>query len=256
MKWIILLVLILTNSPLCAVEQYTKAECDRLKQQKEQIHKRLNAGYSFAQGEQLNKEDRELFQLIAAHCTSPVTDTSLDEAPSDGSANELGAELGDEQETSQNRRPTPSKYADVSLQQMPAWSGRNAIFKGDKVAAWTEFYQVPQHCRQKQLSEAEFVLCANHKAQQRELFEHKWQQLKFSPVHVNSAQTKPSPAEHQPMPNVVTAYTVEPTPAASNPPPQPSASRYVENIRQQFNWVGMAIIGILAALSWLIWRKL
>jgi hypothetical protein len=137
MKWIILLVLILTNSPLCAVEQYTKAECDRLKQQKEQIHKRLNAGYSFAEGEQLVKQDRELFQKIASHCTSPD--------------------------------------ANVSLQAMQ---------------------------------------------------------------------------------NVVTAYTVEPTPAASNPPPQPSASRYVENIRQQFNWVGMAIIGILAALSWLIWRKL
>ncbi|WP_157605994.1 hypothetical protein [Rheinheimera sp. SA_1] len=141
-----MLVLILTNSPLCAVEQYTKAECDRLKQQKEQIHKRLNAGYGFAEGEQLVKQDRELFQKIASHCTSPD--------------------------------------ANVSLQAMP------------------------------------------------------------------------SQAKREPMQNVVTAYTVQPTPAASNPPPQPSASRYVENIRQQFNWVGMAIIGILAALSWLIWRKL
>jgi hypothetical protein len=139
---------------------------------------------------------------------------------------------------------------------MPEWSGRNAIFKGDKVAAWTEFYQVPTRCRQKQLTEAEFVLCADHKAQQRQLFDQKWQRLNFSPVNISSAKTKPSQAKREPMQNVVTAYTVEPTPAASNPPSQPSASRYVENIRQQFNWVGMTIIGILAALCWLIWRKL
>lgn len=246
MKWIFLSLFILTHSPLWAAEQYTKAQCDRLKQQKELVRKRLNAGYGLAEGEQLDKQDRELFQLIAAYCTSPVADSEtryeIDDAPSD------------EQITSPIQHPAPTKYANVSLQQMPAWSGRNAIFKGDKVAAWTEFYQVPKHCRQKQLSEAEFVLCANHKAQQRELFEHKWQQLKFSPVHVSSAQTKPSPAERQPVQNVVTAYAVEPTTTTDNP--QPSASRYVENIRQQFNWVGMAIIGILAALSWLIWRKL
>ncbi|RVU41990.1 hypothetical protein EOE67_02050 [Rheinheimera riviphila] len=248
MKWIFLSLFILTHSPLWAAEQYTKTKCDQLKQQKEQVRKRLNAGYGFAEGERLDKQDRELFQKIAAHCTSPVTDTSLDEAPSDGA--------GDEQETSQNRRPTPSKYADVSLQQMPAWSGRNAIFKGDKAAAWTEFYQVPRHCRQKELSEVEFVRCADHKSQQRQLFEQKWQRLKFSPLNINSAQAMPSQAQRQPIQNVVTAYTVEPKTSAKAPAAQPSASRYVENIQQQFNWVGMAIIGILAALSWLIWRKL
>ncbi len=173
MKWIFLSLFILTHSPLWAAEQFTKAQCDRLKQQKELVRKRLNAGYGFAEGEQLDKQDRELFQKIASHCTSPVADSEtryeIDDAPAD------------DQETSPNQRPATTKYANVSLQEMP------------------------------------------------------------------------SQAKHQPIQNVVTAYTVEPT-TTDNPPP--SASRYVENIRQQFNWVGMAIIGILAALSWLIWRKL
>ena len=248
MKWILLLVLILTHCPLTAAEQYTKAQCDRLKQQRELIRKHMNAGYGFAQGERLDKQDRELFQKIAAHCTSPVaaseTRYEIDDAPAD------------DQDTSPNRRPAPTRYANVSLQQMPAWSGRNAIFKGDKAAAWTEFYQVPRHCRQKELSEAEFVSCADHKSQQRQLFEQKWQQLKFSPVNISSAQANPSQAERQPIQNVVTAYTVESSLSAKDPAAQASTSRYVENIRQQFNWVGMAIIGLLAALSWLIWRKL
>jgi hypothetical protein len=258
MKWILLLVLILTHSPLSADEQYTKADCDRLNQQKEQIRKRLNAGYGFAEGERLDKEDRELFQLIAAHCTSPVADTAL----SDDSDYEPGDELSDEQITSPNQRPATTKYANVSLQQMPAWSGHNAIFKGDKVAAWTEFYQVPRHCRQKELSEAEFVQCADHKTQQRQLFEQKWQRLKFSPVNIGAAQAVPSStsslqAERQPVLESIPAYTMEPTnsPSSNSTATQPSGSRYVENIQQQFHWVGIAVIIFLAVLSWLIWRQ-
>lgn len=257
MKWILLLVLILIYSPLWAAEQYTKAHCDRLKQQKELIRKRLNAGYGFAEGEQLDKQDRQLFQIIAAHCTSPIADTYPNEAPSDDSADEQV----DAQETSQNLRQFPSKYANVSLQQMPAWSGHNAIFQGDKVAAWTEFYQVPKDCRKKQLSEAEFVLCANHKAQQRELFEQKWQRLKFSPVNVGASQAIPSQSNPmqtvpQPVLESITAYTMEPTmtPSSTSTATQ-QASRYVENIQQQLHWVGIAIIIILTVLSWLIWRQ-
>lgn len=264
MKWILLLVLLLSYNPLWAAAQYSQAQCDSLKQQKEQIRKRLNAGYGFAEGARLDQQDRELFQKIASHCTSPVADSEtryeIDDAPAD------------DQETSPYRHPPPAKYTNVSLQQMPAWSGRNAIFKGDKVAAWTEFYQVPQHCRQKQLSEAEFVLCADHKAQQRELFEQKWQRLKFSPVNVGAAQAVPlqtspsqtnplqaSPlqAERQPVLESIPAYTMEPTnsPSLTSTATQPSGSRYVENIQQQFHWVGIAIIIFLTILSWLIWRQ-
>ena len=295
MKWILLLVLILTSSPLWAAEQYTKAHCDRLAQQKELIRKRLNAGYGFAEGEQLDQQDRELFRMIAAHCTSPIADASADEAD-------------DVQERPQNHRQFPAQKTNVPNQQMPAWSGHNAIFNGDQAAAWTEFYQVPQHCRKKQLSEAEFVLCANHKAQQRELFEQKWQQLKFipfiledtgllaafshpshlellssgsdwrsrfvqlpptrifndfgySPVNVGAAQhvplqTHPLQTGPQPVLESIPAYSMEPTNSpSSTSPATPPGSRYVENIQQQFHWVGIAIIICLTVLSWLIWRQ-
>lgn len=257
MKWILLLVLILICSPLWAAEQYTKAHCDGLKQQKELIRKHLNAGYGFAEGEQLDKQDRKLFRMIAAHCTSPIADTSPVEDPIDDSAD--GQD--DAQETTQNHRQFPSKYANVSLQQMPAWSAQNAIFQGDKVAAWTEFYQVPKHCRKKQLSEAEFILCANHKAQQRELFEQKWQRLKFSPVNIGASQTIPSqtnPMQTVPQPVLesITAHTTESTISVSSTSTiTQAASRYIENIQQQLHWVGIVIIIFMTVLSWLIWRQ-
>lgn len=206
MKWILLLVLILTHRPLWAEQQYSNTHCERLKQQKELIRKRLNAGYGFAEGERLDKQDRELFQMIAAHCIAPIADTSAAAAKDDDSA----AEPDYAQHPSGNHRQFSSEYANVPLQQMPAWSGHNAIFNGDKVAAWTEFYQVPQHCRKKQLSETEFVLCANHKARQRELFEQNWQQLKFSPVNVSAAQTVPLSTRPQPVLESIQAYTLHP----------------------------------------------
>jgi hypothetical protein len=241
MKWIFVLGIALIHSPLWAAEQYTEAQCGSLKQQKEQIRKRMNAGYSSSEGNWLNKRDRELFQQIATHCTTPVTQTATHS----------------ESDVIPSYRSTDSTNSNISLQDMPAWSGRNAIFEGDKAAAWTEFYQVPTRCRQKQLSEADFVACADHKALQRLQFEQRWQKLTFVPLTTGTVQATATKRESQPILQSIPAYTLEPTisTSSSKATTPDSGSRYVENIQQQFHWVGMAFIVVLAFGSWLIWRK-
>jgi hypothetical protein len=246
MKWMLMLLLILTPHSLSAATPYSQTQCDSLKQQKEQIRKRLNTGYSFAEGEQLDKRDRELFQQIAAHCISPIANAAAsDDAPSD--------EADDDQQTYWNTSAATSKYAGLSLQELPSWSARNAIFNGDKMAAWTEFYQVPRQCRQKQLSVTEFVQCADDKAQQKRVFEQRWHSLTFVPLTADTAQAKATKAQ-QPALQSIAAYTVETAPAAAPPVTAPS-SRYVENIQQQFHWVGIAILVLLTIGGWLIWRS-
>lgn len=252
MKWMLLLLLLLNQNSLWAATPDSQTQCASLKQQKEQIRKRLNAGYSFAEGEQLDKRDRELFQQIAAYCASPVADVR--------SSGESDDELDDKKQTAESSTTAPTIYADVSLQKMPAWSGNNAIFKGDKAAAWTEYYQVPARCRQKQLAEADFVACADHKALQRQQFEQRWQQLKFVPLTVGTTQAAIANPERQVERPTglesIPAYAVDSTTSslATSPESQPPTSRYVENIQQQFHWVGIAIIVLLAAGGWLIWR--
>ena len=254
MKWILLLVVLLTHSPLWAAKPYTKAQCDDLKQQKEQIRKRFNAGYGVAEGEWLKKLDDELFFLIASHCTSPLANVAVaarsDEDPEYAS------------QTARNSSAATSAYNGLSLQEMPAWSGDNAIFKGDKVAAWTEFYQVPRQCRQKRLSEAEFVQCAEDKAQQKRRFEQRWQQLTFVPLTVGTAQaTVINISATQPAIESIPAYTLgsatltaTTSSQATSSQTKATSSRYADNIQQQFDWVGITILVLLAIGSWLIWR--
>lgn len=76
-----MLLLLLLPAPLWAAPQYSQTQCNNLKQQKELVRKRLNAGYGSAEGEQLRQQDQRLFQLIAQHCVS------LGEAEDEASAN-------------------------------------------------------------------------------------------------------------------------------------------------------------------------
>jgi hypothetical protein len=281
MKWIFLFLLLLMQIPLCAETQYSQSQCDNIEQEREQIRKRLNAGYSAKEGEWLDRRDRELFQVLAVHCISPSTNTSSYRMTDDEDT-ESGY-------TSTERRAATSIYAGMSLQEMPEWSGANAIFTGDKAAAWDEFYQVPPQCRLKKLSETEFVACAEDKAAQKSIFEQKWQQLTFVPVGTDTALAQPSaqPLSIQPShlaqpksPTTTTtttttiksiaAYTLEPDSQATLSAPSPtsvsatasplnqttaSSHRYMDNIQQQFEWVGTGILLLLALGSWLIYRK-
>lgn len=281
MKWIFLFLLLLMQIPLCAETQYSQSQCDNIEQEREQIRKRLNAGYSAKEGEWLDRRDRELFQVLAVHCISPSTNTSSYRMTDDEDT-ESGY-------TSTERRAATSIYAGMSLQEMPEWSGANAIFTGDKAAAWDEFYQVPPQCRLKKLSETEFVACAEDKAAQKSIFEQKWQQLTFVPVGTDTALAQPSaqPLSIQPShlaqpksPTTTTtttttiksiaAYTLEPDSQATLSAPSPtsvsatasplnqttaSSHRYMDNIQQQFEWVGIGILLLLALGSWLIYRK-
>lgn len=246
MKWILWIALVLTPQLLWAAEQYSSAECQLLKQQKETIRKRQNAGYSFAEGERLDQRSSALFQTIARHCGG-ADDASVEKTADD---------IAQDQSQTRRQQAPPSKYQGLSLQQMPEFSGRNAIFKGEKLAAWTEFYQVPRPCRQKQLSETEFVACADHKAQQKRAFEAKWQQLTFVPLTAGTAQSRSVPLQSNPqnferMP--VHATETQHSPATRDTL-LTASNRYVENIQQQFHWLGLVILLALVIGCWVIWR--
>ncbi|MDP5151639.1 hypothetical protein [Rheinheimera baltica] len=243
MKWILLTAILLTPLSLFAAEQYSKAECDNLKHQKEQIRKRMNQGYGVAEGNWLNKRDRELFRLIGLHCSSPNEDRAsttterVDMSPS----------------VSRNSRPS------TSLQDMPNWSANNDIFKDDKAAAWSEYYQVPVRCRQKALSEIDFVQCADHKAEQRKQFDEMWQLLKFTPLTTGvssaSASTFFTPRlQTQPHVESMQIYTIDDTADM----PDVNAAKTVtvdKDFHKHFSWFGIAFVIFIAGSSWIIWRK-
>ncbi|MCB5228204.1 hypothetical protein JAO78_015445 [Alishewanella sp. 16-MA] len=50
MKWILVAVLMLIHNPLIASTQYSQSQCKELKDQREYIRKRMNAGYGVAGG--------------------------------------------------------------------------------------------------------------------------------------------------------------------------------------------------------------
>lgn len=129
---------------------------------------------------------------------------------------------------------------------MPAWSAQNAIFKGDKVAAWTEFDQVPRHCRQKQLTEVEFVKCADDKALQKIVFEHKWQQLTFVPLNTVAADATLSTGQQQ-IPASIPAYAVKP--ASSVPATPPLPYQPVVMLQIFSNFIGSALAFCCYSLS-------
>lgn len=137
-------------------EQFTQRKCDELKEEKEYIRKRFNAGYGVAEGNYLNKRDREIFMLMSAHCRNPLKETQRQIYYSD--------------------RPAPQNQAITQPRRLPksSYTIRNNVYTPEKSAAWDAFYQVPSRCRSKDTSQEDFVFCAENKAQQKREFEKQW----------------------------------------------------------------------------------
>ncbi|WP_417707441.1 hypothetical protein [Rheinheimera aquimaris] len=237
MKRIFLIAVLLTSSLLSAATQYSKAQCDGLKAQKEQIRKRMNQGYGVAEGNWLNKRDRELFMLIGQHCSSPFEN--------EAKVSNSGAHP---------TAPRPNSMHSSTIQKnMPDWSATNHIFKGDQAAAWSQYYQVPNQCRQKNLSEADFVKCANHKSEQRKQFDQMWQSLNFTPLTAGVSGSATPPIQQQPHYETMPVYTTAP----SNPPNEAKQNTVTvdKDFHQHFTWFGIAFVVFIGVSSWLIWRK-
>lgn len=237
MKWILCLLLLITHVPVFSAIQYSKAQCDNLKRQKELIRKRMNAGYGVEEGNWLDKRDRELFKLIGFHCSSPNLRSGS-----------VASRASPSSDASTIKRPA------VSLSDMPDWRADNAIFKGDKSAAWSEYYQVPVSCRQKNLSEEDFVKCAEHKSQQRKQFDAAWNNLRFTPLTAGTSQAPAPQLQMQTNQEYLTAFAIDQSNNQNQVPIQHSVS-VDKDFHKHFTWFGVSFVVFVAGASWIIWRK-
>lgn len=150
---------IIFGFPSFANDQYTKSDCEYLAKEREYIKKRLNAGYRVREGNRLNERDQELFRVISKHCRKPVDDSAYfySSQPS---------------QTVTNLVPN---YPISSSAINDNWSAHNRVYQGEKLEAWEAFYKMPSRCRHRQSAQADFVFCAENKAEQRQEFEKYWE---------------------------------------------------------------------------------
>lgn len=198
----------------------------------------MNAGYGVEEGNWLNKRDRELFKLIGLHCSSPT----------------LRSGSGAISRVAPSSDTSTVKHPAVSLSDMPDWRADNAIFKGDKSAAWSEYYQVPVSCRQKNLSENDFVKCAEHKAQQRKQFDAAWENLKFTPLTAGTSQAPAPQLQGQTNQEYLTAFAIDQSDNQNQVPTRHSVS-VDKDFHQHFTWFGVSFVVFVTGASWIIWRK-
>jgi len=118
--------------------------------------------------EQLNQQQRRLFTLQARHCDNNADKRrSAEQTQIDDSSYQSTVSYWIADSSSANSSANNS--------QLPKLQAHNAVFQGAQAAAWAQFYQPPTQCRQQQISEADFVFCAEHKTAQRALFIQQWQ---------------------------------------------------------------------------------
>lgn len=198
----------------------------------------MNAGYGVEEGNWLNKRDRELFKLIGLHCSSRTL----------RSGSGAISRVSPSSDTSTVQRPA------VSLSDMPDWRADNAIFKGDKSAAWSEYYQVPVSCRQRNLSENDFVKCAEHKAHQRMQFDAAWENLKFTPLTAGTSQAPAPQLQVQTNKEYLTAFAIDQSDDQNLVATQHSVS-VDKDFHKHFTWFGVSFVVFVAGACWFIWRK-
>jgi len=239
MKWMLYLLCLGCQWPLMAAEQYSKFDCDNLRDRVEFIKKRASSGYDIQQSRSLTGKDLAIIQEYHLHCQHPVDTVRV-----------IRGALHDSQ---------AADVAEISIQDMPGFSANNAIFHGDKAAAWTDFYQVPSQCRKKQLTESEFVFCAEQKAAQRDKFERAWQTeaaAKISTPELTEAQLI---ANSDLTPQVVShTSTTAVLPAANAEVQDASLLLYwqaLDEQHQSFKWYGLVMLLLMTIAGWLAWRN-
>lgn len=149
--------------------------------------------------EQLNQQQRRLFTLLARHC-----DNNAGKRPSD---EQTQIDDSNDQSTVSYWIADSSTNGSANNSQLPKLQANNAVFQGAQAAAWTQFYQPPTQCRQQQISEADFVFCAEHKTAQRALFIQQWLTQttaaeRSTPVASTSISTTPSTALPTTLPTI------------------------------------------------------
>jgi hypothetical protein len=242
MRWMLLFLCIFCQLQLQAAEQYSKFDCDNLKDRLAFMQKRSSAGYDINASSSTMAKDFLLMKEYNLHCQHPVDTTRV-----------IRGAIQESQS---------SIYSDLQIQEMPSFSANNAIFLGAKAAAWEDFYQVPTQCRKKQLTETEFIWCAEHKTDQRAQFEQQWQPT-------NSAQAETSTlvsaaAEPRQTQQALIAAASEPTAVEPNgvqiteTNDGPTALNYLQVLEEQnqrAKWYGVIILLLMSVAGLLVWRK-
>ena len=233
MKWMFFLLCLGYQLPLLAAEQYSKFDCDNLKDRVEFIKKRASSGYDIQQSRSLTGKDLTIIQEYHLHCQHPVDTVRVIR----GAVQESQA----------------AEFADTQLQDMPSFSANNAIFQGEKAIAWADFYQVPSRCRKKQLSESDFIGCAEHKSAQRAKFEQQWQTEQATSSHVTSPQQS-TIAVRPALSIPVASTTVSPAPVKANDLSLVQYWQALDEQNQRFKWYGLVMLLLMAIAGWLAWR--
>lgn len=158
LRYLFIIFAALLSSHLLAYEQYTVGQCKAIEAERERIKSRFRAGFRASERNYLNRRDNELFQLLSRHCTSPRR------------------QVTSSQPSSLTRSVTRSSSA-INQPTNTNYSARNRVYTGEKAQAWQYFYQVPEQCRLRNPSQADFVACAEDRTRQRREFEAQWNQV-------------------------------------------------------------------------------
>lgn len=233
MKWMFVLLVFLSLQPLSAAQQYSTYQCDNLRDRIEFTRKRISSGNDIVASSASNISDRALVKEYSTYCQSPVDTVRV----------VRGA-------------ITPSvEHQHTSTQAIPSFSANNAIFTGEKANQWANFYQPPRQCRQKELTDTEFVFCAEHKAEQRAQFELIWQS-RFSKT---SVQIVHSPASMSAQPQKTMQLAVMPTPNdtkfSADELDQSSYWRALDEQNQNFKWYGIIMLVLMVLAGVFVWRR-
>ncbi len=237
MKWIFVVFGLFWQLPLQAAEQYSQFVCDNLEDRLEFIQKRTSSGYDINASSSTTAKDFALMQEYNSHCQHPVDTVRV-----------IRGAIQESQ---------TANYADTQLQDMPSLSGNNATYHGEKADAWEDFYQVSRLCRKKQLTEAQFIWCAEHKAEQRAKFEHEWQIA----VAANTATSALTEATSIPtvarVPQVISNDSTTPVQSAANAenPPLLQYWQALDEQNQRFKWYGLVMLLLMVIAGWLTWRN-
>lgn len=236
MKWMIVLLVFLLLRPASAAQQYSTYQCDNLRERIEFIRKRISSGNDIVAASATDIRDKALIQEYATHCRYPVDTVRVVRGASKPSG-------------------SSAENENTALQDMPNFSANNSIYTGKKARDWADFYQPPRQCRQKQLTDSEFVFCAEHKADQRAKFELIWQSQ--FPEKSSQVERMHISGEYMPQKSIQigTIATTGETESRVNEFNHKSYLQALDEQNQNFKWYGVILIVFMAAAGLLVWRR-
>lgn len=178
-KRILLAISLIVSCGTSAAEQYSQAQCDRIKTERENIRDRMRSSYTSVQGERFRKRSTALFEQLGRYCKSPT---------------KAGSRSGSRTYT----RSSANNLLNKKVYDSTVYS--KTYDSDSKRIKWNQFYQHPERCRTKDMQQTDFVWCSENRAEQRTKFEDQWHaQNKVStnvePVKVMMTQADANPAK-------------------------------------------------------------